>query len=437
MSSGHVRQFRKGDLHWLVGIEDTCVYPPAGAPMARLDEHALTGHDDNWQEDLTAAAALGAGGLRYGVSWPRICPAPGVYDWSDLDERLAFAAGELGLTVIADLVHYGTPAWLAGAFADPGYPAAIADFATAFAARYRGLVDHLTPLNEPLTTASFCGLRGVWPPALTGWPGWVTVTLGIVEGIRRTVAGVRAANPDAVIVHVEAAALYQTGDDELAGHVELLAGIGNLPADLLLGRVTGDHPMHAWLIGHGAPPATLAAFRADPPRLDLLGVNYYPDLTPRIVERVDGRIRQVTTNRWTEGLELALTTAWARYGLPLMVTETSIEGDDDTRRRWAEDSMAVVRRLAADGVDVRGYTWWPLLDFVDWSYASGGRNVEEFMLDPLSGATPAAEMFADVTAGVTPFLRRMGLLRVTESAGGRLHRSGTDASTAYRKGATG
>jgi len=428
-----VQAFRKGDLHWLVGIEDTCVYPPVGADMARLDEHALTGHDDNWRADMVTAGELGAGGLRYGVSWPRICPAPGVYDWSELDERLVFATGELGLTVIADLVHYGTPTWLDGAFADPRYPDAVADFAAAFAARYRGVVDHLTPLNEPLTTASFCGLRGVWPPALTGWPGWVTVTMSIVEGIRRTVAAVRDANPDAVVVHVEAAAMYETRDDTLSGHLELLAGIGNLPTDLLLGRVTAGHPLRAWLIGHGASADALDRFAAGPPRIDVLGVNYYPDLTPRIIEVVDGRIRQVTTNRWTGGLELALSAAHRRYGLPLMVTETSIEGDEATRRQWAEASMSTVRRLSAEGLDIRGYTWWPLLDFVDWSFASGGRNVEEFVLDPHSGAPATSEMYGDVTAGVTPFLRRMGLLRVSESGDGRLSRSSTEASVAYRK----
>jgi beta-glucosidase/6-phospho-beta-glucosidase/beta-galactosidase len=382
---------------------------------------------------MVAAAEFGAGGLRYGVSWPRICPAPGVYDWSELDERLRYATGELGLTVIADLVHYGTPTWLDDAFADPRYPQAIADFASAFAARYRGVVDHLTPLNEPLTTASFCGLRGVWPPALTGWTGWVTVTLSIVEGIRRTVAGVRAANPDAVIVHVEAATMYETRDDDLADHTELLAGIGQLPTELLLGRVTGDHPLWAWLVEHGAPTGVLDSFVAGPPRLDVLGVNYYPDLTPRVIEQVDGQIRQVTANRWTDGLEYALTEAHRRYALPMMVTETSIEGDESTRRRWAEASIATVRRLRDEGLDIRGYTWWPLLDFVDWSYASGGRNVEEFMLDPGSGTTPTAEVYADVTAGVTPFLRRMGLLRLTDTGDGDLLRSETEASAAYTK----
>jgi beta-glucosidase len=428
-----VQYLNHDDLRWLVGIEDTCVYPPAGSAMARLDEHQLTGHDKNWREDMAAASRFGASGLRYGVSWPRISPAPGVYDWAELDERLDYAVRELGLTVIADLVHYGTPTWLDGAFADPGYPGVIADFASAFAARYRGLVDHLTPLNEPLTTASFSGLRGVWPPALTGWPGWVTVMMSMVEGIRQTVAGVRAANPDAVIVHVEAATLYETRDDTLAEHTGLLAGIGYLPTELLLGRVTSDHPLWSWLVGNGASPAALDGFRSEPPRLDMLGVNYYPDLTPRVIERVDGTIRQVTANRWTAGLEEALRTAGTRFDLPMMVTETSIEGDESVRRSWAEESIAAVRRLRAEGLDIRGYTWWPLLDFVDWSYASGGRNVEEFVLDPDAAATPATEMYADVADGVTPFLRRMGLIGLTEDASGGLLRSDTEAAIAYTK----
>ena len=423
--------FDHADLRFLLGIEDTCVYPPPGSAMTRLDEHALTGHDANWRADLDAVADFGATGLRYGVSWPRICPYPGVYDWSELDERLRHATEELGLTVIADLVHYGTPTWLAGAFADPGYPQAIADFAGAFAARYRGIVDHVTPLNEPLTTASFCGLRGVWPPALTGWTGWVRVMLPMVEGIRRTVAAVRAANPDAVIVHVEASTMYSSHGDEAAGHAALLAGIGNLPTDLLLGRVTSEHPLQGWLLENGA--SDLDHFLRDVPRIDLLGVNYYPDLTPRVIELVDGQFRQVTENRWDEGLAYALHAAHERYGLPMAVTETSIEADHGTRRRWAQDSIATVHRLRAEGLDIRGYTWWPLLDFVDWSFSSGGRNVEEFMLDPGNGTDPAGEVYGNVAQGVTPFLRRMGLVELSETGEGELLRFETEAATAFRK----
>ncbi len=92
------------------------------------------------------------------------------------------------MTVIADLVHYGTPTWLDGLVRRPRYPAVVAEFAEAFARRYAGVVDHVTPLNEPITTASFAGLRGVWPTGLTGWDGWTRVVLGIVDGIQRTSA---------------------------------------------------------------------------------------------------------------------------------------------------------------------------------------------------------------------------------------------------------
>ncbi|NUR90337.1 MAG: family 1 glycosylhydrolase [Nonomuraea sp.] len=413
-------------LRWLIGIEDTCVYPSPGSAMGPLDEFALTGHDAHWRADLATAASLGTG-LRYGVSWPLVHLAPGRFDWSTLDERFEVAVREHGLTVIADLVHYGTPTWLDGSFADERFPGALAEFAAAFAERYRGIVDHITPLNEPLTTASFCGLRGVWPPALTGWDGWCTVTVGIARGVQRAIEAVRQANPDAVIVHVEASAIYETTDPELAGEAELLRTLATLPTDLVLGRVGADHPLRPWLVEYGTPPEHLAELAARTPVIDLLGVNYYPDLTPRILQRVDGAVRQVTANRGAAGLRAVLRAWQARYGLPMLVTETSIEGSERVRRDWLEAATGVVRELHADGVDVRGLTWWPLLDFVDWSFASGGRNVEEFVLRPESESEATAETFAPMDQGITPFLRRMGLITLSEEADGELSRTETEA----------
>ncbi len=418
--------FAPGTFTFVAGIEDTCVYPPARFDMLPLDEHELTGHDDAWRSDLDVVASLGATALRYGVDWPRVHLAPGVFDWAVLDERLSYAAS-LGLTVIADLVHYGTPTWLDDSFADPMYPAAVASFAGAFAARYAGVVDHLTPLNEPITTASFAGLRGVWPPALSGWDGWTRVVLGIAAGFQQSVAAVRSANPDAVIVHVEASSLYTTESAALAGEAELLEAIGWIPTDLVTGRVTPDHPSHDWLVGNGASTAALAGLVDGAVTIDLLGVNYYPDLSPRRLVGGAGGTVQQAYDRWSDGLVASLTRFGDRYGLPMVVTETSIEGDDAVREAWVRDSIAAVRTLVDDGVDVRGWTWWPVFDFVDWSYASGGRNVEEFAVAP--------ELVADrIAAGAkTPYLRRMGLVRLEEQPDGLLFRVPTGAADVYRE----
>ena len=425
--NGPHRAFAPGTFTWIAGIEDTCVYPPARFAMAPLDEHRLTGHDDTWRADLDQVRDLGATALRYGVDWPRVHVAPGTFDWSVLDERLSYAAA-LGLTVIADLIHYGTPTWLDDAFADPGYPDAVADFAAAFAARYAGVVDHVTPLNEPITTASFAGLRGVWPPALHGWEGWTRVVLGIADGIQRAVTAMRAENPDVRIVHVEASSLFSAGsptDPELVAEAALLNELGTVPTDLVLGRVTPEHRSYDWLVRNGAAPGTLAALAEGAVAIDLLGVNYYPDLTPRTLVATASGTVQHTHDRWASGLEESLRSLADRYGLPMLVTETSTEGDDERRGSWARDSVEAVRSVVADGIDVRGWTWWPVFDFVDWSYASGGRNVEEFEL-------PAEVVAARSTsAAKEPYLRRMGLVRLEEDADGALRRVPTGAAAVY------
>ena len=79
-------------------------------------------------------------------------------------------------------------------------------------------------------------------------------------------------------------------------------------------------------------------------------------------------------------------------------------------------------------MDVRGYTWWPMMDFVDWSYASEGRNIEEFVVDDADrrGARVVEQPCHTVTRK-TPFLRRMGLIRLEEREDGSLERRPTPA----------
>ncbi|HWU59821.1 MAG TPA: family 1 glycosylhydrolase [Microbacteriaceae bacterium] len=418
--------FASGTFTWIAGIEDTCVYPPARFDMAPLDEHELTGHNGAWRSDLAAVRELGATALRYGVDWPRVHLARHEYDWSSLDERLQYAAS-LGLTVIADLVHYGTPTWLDGSFADPAYPSAIAEFGGAFAKRYAGIVNHITPLNEPITTASFAGLRGVWPPALTGWDGWTRVVIGIADGIQQTIAAVRSANPAASIVHVEASSLHSPDHESLEDEARLLNRLGTIPTDLVLGMVSPGQESYGWLVEHGAAPETLASLARAAVSIDILGINYYPDLSPRLLVASQSGHTQQAFDRWTEGLRATLHTFSDRYRLPMLITETSIEGSDELRAAWVRDSVETVRALAVEGLDIRGWTWWPVFDFVDWSYASNGRNVEEFVLPP--------EIVAARTSSTSkePYLRRMGLIRLEELANGALRRIPTAAATEYSK----
>jgi len=66
----------------------------------------------------------------------------------------------------------------------------------------------------------------------------------------------------------------------------------------------------------------------------------------------------------------ALRAFWRRYQLPLIVTESGIaDGDahDERRVRYLSGCLRAVHAALADGVDVRGYTYWSLLDNFEWA----------------------------------------------------------------------
>src|SRR5579862_5764327 len=148
---------------WAAGIEDTFISNPSPTTGRTLDEYALTEHYSRWREDFGLLASLGITAVRYGVPWYRLCPKPGVFDWSWTDQVLPVLVNDFGLEPIIDLVHYGTPQWLEGSYFNPDYPRHVADYAHAFAERYKQLCNWYTPLNEPRITAWYAGRLGWWP----------------------------------------------------------------------------------------------------------------------------------------------------------------------------------------------------------------------------------------------------------------------------------
>lgn len=407
-----------GPLGWFLGIEDTCVHPRPTDEFPPLDEHVLTGHHRHWRHDLDRAAQIGAQGIRYGMSWPVVHVAPDRFDWSVLDGPLRHAS-DLGLHVMADLVHYGCPPWLEGSFIDADFVDALDSFTSALVDRYGDVLGSITPINEPLTTASFCGQRAVWPPALGTDEGWAAVVTSLAEAIQHVTRTVRAQAPHLAVVHVEAGHLYETEDQRLVNEVLRHRMLGDLPTDLALGICTPHSDGWGWLVDHGIDPRRLERLGDGAPQPDILGVNYYPDLTPRVLARGDDdQLLQLTVDRGAAGLARVLHDAARRYELPLAVTETSIEGSPDDRARWLDATVGQISQCRADGIDVRAVTWWPMIDFIDWSYIADGASVEEFVsgvVDPdTQRLVPVAAPIRDRNDGMSAFTRRMGLFDLDE-----------------------
>jgi len=340
------------------------------------------GHYEHWREDLELLRELGVRAVRWGIPWYRVEPLQGEFDWRWTDEVLPFLVSELDVTPIVDLMHYGCPFWLRREFASDEYPDAVAAFAAAFAARYRGLVRWYTPLNEPIVTAIFCGKRGVWPPYLRGDTGYVRVLLQVVRGILGTCAALRAADPGAMLVHVEASGLSRAARTDLAAVAADEQDRSFLPYDLVLGRVGPEHALFTWLVRSGAAPDELAAIAAAPAPIDLMGLNFYPQwsTTQLFIDR-RGKLAYRPVEQDGSGFAALIEGYWRRYGIPLMVTETSARGSEEVRARWLEASVGTIRELRGRGVPVVGYTWFPLFTMIDWRYRFGRGPLAEYYLE--------------------------------------------------------
>jgi len=320
-----------------------------------------SGHTTRWRDDFALARAIGAQALRYGPAWYRTNPAPGRYDWSSADEQMEWLRAS-GITVIADLCHFGTPDWIGG-FQDPALPVHHAAYARAFARRYPW-VRHYTPVNEIYVAATFSAMFGWWNECLTDRVAFARALRHLALAHELAVEAILEVRGDAVIVQAESVEHYEPADSSAGAATE--AAFWNAARfaalDLTLGRTPAPE-IRTLLDEAGMTTADYAFLRERRAAgRRWIGVDYY--VTSEQVVRADGG-RATASKR--AGLAAVAGAYHARYGLPLFITETSRESGHAVN--WLAEQWDEVQRLAAADVPVVGFTWFPLIDTVDWQHA--------------------------------------------------------------------
>ena len=364
---------------WATGIEDTFI-PQARPGLRALDEYELTQHYQLWKDDFDLVAETGVKALRWGIPWYRVQPAPDRWDWEWTDKALDYLVNVKGITPILDLMHYGTPLWLDNSFINASYPQQVAEYAYAVSARYKTLVRYYTPLNEPMVNADLCGNKAEWPPYLSGDDGYVKLTLALAKGIIFTVQAIKAEQPDAKTVQVEALWHTFTQEESLQARVAHDNARQYLCFDLTTGRVADKHVLVDYLCQHGATEAHLDWFRRTAVTFDFFGANFYPWSYGELKQRRDGSSRYITGGTSGDRLAVVLRETYERYQMPILVTETSTNADLVGRARWMDETLETVRRLRSEGLPILGYTWFPLFTMVDWAYRKGRKPLKNYLI---------------------------------------------------------
>jgi dTDP-4-dehydrorhamnose reductase len=331
--------------------------------------------------DLERCASLGISALRYPVIWERTAPRSLVdIDWHWSDARL-LELRALGITPIVGLVHHGSgPAYTS--LVDPAFPEKLAEYAGAVAARYPW-IENYTPINEPLTTARFSGLYGVWYPHGREPRTFIDALLNQCRAVALAMNAIRAVNSRAKLIQTEdLGKTYST--PLLAYQAEFNNHLRWLTWDLLCGKLDRAHPLWDWLVHcAGAGEAELLWFQENRCPPQILGANHYVTSQRFLDEQLinypacyhggHGRQRYADIEaarcltEWPDDLQKLLAEAWERYRLPLAVTECHIDSTRDDQLRWLAQVWRATEAAKHSGVDVRAFTLWALFGAYDWN----------------------------------------------------------------------
>ena len=334
---------------------------------------------DHWNkrtEDIELISALGVSHYRFSIEWSRLVPEQGRWDaqaaqwYSELvDELLA-----KGIQPMATLHNFTHPVWWdeLGGFERTENIQHWIDFCVRIFDLLSDRVEWWCTINEPAVYTSMGYVLGEFPPG--------------VRSFKRT----RAVALNMMRAHAQCYRALKQRPFGRRSHIGLVKNINLFdpyrrwnPLHWLQAKLLDGMFNRCWIkalkTGRFRPPSGLRSYKIPGIKgsSDFIGVNYYTHLltTPFMPTKVeiDPLIRPWETRTdfrypmYAEGLRRAFDMVKG-LNLPIIVTENGVaDDDDDMRPEHVRRHLQVTAEAIADGLDVRGFYHWSLMDNFEWA----------------------------------------------------------------------
>ncbi len=358
-------------------------------------------HYHRFKEDIAIMKDIGLHAYRFSVAWPRLLPSGvGAVNQKGVDfyNRLIDGLLEAGVEPFMTLFHWDYPQdlWNRGGWLNPDSSDWFADYAALIGKSYGDRVHQYMTLNEPQIFIGRGHEAGVHAPGVVFQRfHLLQMTHNVLLAHGKAVAALRATSPDCKIGLAAAGTAYipatESPEDVEAARAstfglhpdDTVMSVGWWGDALVHGRyLDGAEEAFGWEMPKIGPDD----MKIMSPKLDFWGQNiYYATLV-----RADGKggIEKVVppVGHWKTAIGWGVSPQvlyylpkflYERYKLPIYQTENGLscadypspdgKVHDPNRIDFLNAYLYNFRRAAEEGVDLRGYFQWSLLDNFEWA----------------------------------------------------------------------
>lgn len=303
---------------------------------------------DSWnryEEDFAILDELHLKAYRFSIEWSRIEPEEGIFDEKAIDRYRSMISSlrKRGIEPFVTLWHWTLPLWLSGRGGTTAadFPERFRIYAEKIASSLGSDVKFWITLNEPDVVSSHAYLKGAWPPQKK-YPGlFFRAIQNLIKTHKLAYEAIKEKFPEAQI----GVAKHQVAFE--------------MVRPTIINRVLKAAADYGWNFYF------LNRIRN---HQDFIGLNHY---NRNVIDNGFGKNpnERQTDFGWEfhpDSIHQALTEL-RRYGKPIYVTENGLaDASDMLRREFIPKALAAVHRAIAEGIDVRGYFYWSLLDNFEW-----------------------------------------------------------------------
>lgn len=327
---------------WVQGWDD--IKEQATSPNNYISGQA-SDHFNKYAEDFKLARELNLNSLRFSIEWSRIEPKEGAFDQEAIEYYRKYIA-EIkanGLEPFLTVWHWTVPVWFEdlGAFKKKSNLQYFERFVELLAKEYSNQVKFWIILNEPRVFVSESYFHGRWPPQENSLISYFKVLRNLMSAHKSSYKTIKKYSPDAQIGIAENIASYTSTGDYLDRIVR--KSFAKYEINLLKGF--GKH-------------------------LDFIGLNYY------FHRHVDNfNVSKLSTTEkssdlgwdlYPEGIYSVLTRLRV-LNKPIIITENGLADRNDSHREWfIYEVLRGIEKSIAEGIDVKGYLHWSLIDNFEW-----------------------------------------------------------------------